>query len=104
MDWLATELNDARPYIFPALWRNNPGFNDPERIAAGIKEWNHCITMLESQLQRIALTLADVVLRLSVNRWKITPFDKPDAPAIEAWFEHLNQRLAFLHHGNNGVA
>ena len=69
--WLATELNDARRYIFPALWRNNPGFNDPERIAAGIKEWNHCITILESQLQRIALTLADVVLRLSVNRWKI---------------------------------
>lgn len=78
MDWLATELNDARRYIFPALWRNNPGFNDPERIAAGIKEWNHSITILESQLQRTGafaagetLTLADVVLRLSVNRWKI---------------------------------
>jgi glutathione S-transferase len=43
-----------------------------------------------------------VVLGLSVNRWKMTPFDKPDA-AIEAWFERLNQRPAFLRHGNNGM-
>jgi glutathione S-transferase len=44
-----------------------------------------------------------VVLGLSVNRWKMTPFDKPDVPAIEAWFERLNQRPAFLRHGNNGM-
>jgi glutathione S-transferase len=29
--------------------------------------------------------------------------DKPDVPAIEAWFERLNQRPAFLRHGNNGM-
>jgi glutathione S-transferase len=29
-------------------------------------------------------TLADVVLGLSVNRWKMTPFDKPDVPACAA--------------------
>ena len=48
-------------------------------------------------------TLADVVLGLSVNRWKMTPFDKPAVPAIDAWFERLNQRPAFLRHGNNGM-
>lgn len=40
-------------------------------------------------------TLADVVLGLSVNRWKMTPLDRPDVPAIDAWFEQLNQRPAF---------
>ncbi|MDU2783294.1 MAG: glutathione binding-like protein [Enterobacter sp.] len=110
MDWQATEFNNAWRYVFPALGRKNPDFNDPERIAAGIKEWNHCITILENQLQRTGafaagetFTLADVVLGLSVNRWKMTPFDKPDVPAIEAWFERLNQRPAFLRHGNNGM-
>ena len=110
MDWQATEFNNAWRYVFPALGRKNPDFNDPERIAEGIKEWNHCITILENQLQRTGafaagetFTLADVVLGLSVNRWKMTPFDKPDVPAIEAWFERLNQRPAFLRHGNNGM-
>jgi glutathione S-transferase len=37
MDWQATEFNNAWRYVFPALWRKNPDFNDPERIAAGIK-------------------------------------------------------------------
>ncbi len=54
------------------------------RIAAGIKEWNHCIGILEQQLQRTGaftacetFTLADVVLGLSVNRWKMTPLTNP---------------------------
>lgn len=110
MDWQASEFNNTWRYVFPALGRNNPDYNDPERIAAGIKAWNHCIAILEEQLQRTAaytagevFTLADVVLGLSVNRWKMTPFDKPDVPAINAWFERLNQRPAFLRHGNNGM-
>jgi len=44
-----------------------------------------------------------VVLGLSVNRWKMTLFDRPDFPAIDAWFEQLNPRPAFLRHGNNGM-
>lgn len=48
-------------------------------------------------------TLADVVLGLSVNRWRMTPFAHPDVPAIDAWFMRLNQRPAFLRHGNNGM-
>ncbi|MCI4152752.1 glutathione S-transferase, partial [Dickeya dianthicola] len=45
----------------------------------------------------------DVVLGLSVNRWKMTPFPHPEVPAIDAWFTRLNQRPAFLRHGNNGM-
>lgn len=52
MDWQATEFNNAWRYVFPALGRKNPDYNDPARIAAGIKEWNHCIGILEQQLQR----------------------------------------------------
>ncbi|WJD48978.1 glutathione S-transferase family protein [Enterobacter sp. PGRG2] len=110
MDWQATEFNNAWRYVFPALGRRDPAFNDPAAIAAGINQWNHCIRILEQQLQRThhwvtgeTFTLADVVLGLSVNRWKMTPFAKPDVPAIEAWFTRLNERPAFLRHGNNGM-
>lgn len=110
MDWQATEFNNAWRYVFPALGRRDPAFNDPAAIAAGINQWNHCIGILEQQLQRThhwvtgeTFTLADVVLGLSVNRWKMTPFAKPDVPAIEAWFARLNERPAFLRHGNNGM-
>lgn len=110
MDWQATEFNNAWRYVFPALGRRDPAFNDPAAIAAGINQWNHCIGILEQQLQRThhwvtgeTFTLADVVLGLSVNRWKMTPFAKPDVPAIEAWFTRLNERPAFLRHGNNGM-
>lgn len=110
MDWQATEFNNAWRYVFPALARKNPAFNDPKAIETGIKEWNHCIGILEQQLQHTGafaagdtFTLADVVLGLSVNRWKMTPFEHPHVPAIDAWFARLNQRPAFLRHGNNGM-
>lgn len=64
-------------------WRwfaKTPDYNDQNAIAAGIKEWNHCIGILEQQLIHTGawaagetFTLADVVLGLSVNRWKMTP-------------------------------
>lgn len=110
MDWQASEFNNAWRYAFPALARKNPAFNDQNAIANGITEWNHCIDIVEQQLQRTGawvagdtFTLADIVLGLSVNRWKMTPFPHPDVPAIDVWFEKLNQRPAFLRHGNNGM-
>jgi glutathione S-transferase len=79
MDWQATEFNNAWRYVFPALARKNPAYNDQDAIAAGIIEWNRCIDIVEQQLQRTgawaageAFTLADIVLGLSVNRWKMT--------------------------------
>ncbi|WP_437889283.1 glutathione S-transferase family protein [Phytobacter sp. V91] len=110
MDWQATEFNNAWRYVFPALVRRNPTYNDLNAIARGIKEWNHCISIVDQQLEKTGawaagdtFSLADIVLGLSVNRWKMTPFEHPDFPALEAWFARLNQRPAFLRHGNNGV-
>ena len=110
MDWQATEFNTAWRYVFPALVRKDPTYSDQSAIETGIKEWNHCIGIIEQQLQRTGawvagnhFSLADIVLGLSVNRWKMTPIDHPQFPALEAWFARLNLRPAFLRHGNNGV-
>ncbi|MDT3580095.1 glutathione S-transferase [Cronobacter malonaticus] len=110
MDWQATEFNNAWRYVFPALARNNPAYNDKNAIAQGIVAWNQCIDIVEQQLRATGawvagetFTLADIVIGLSVNRWKMTPFDHPEVPAIDAWFARLNSRPAFLRHGNNGM-
>lgn len=110
MDWQATEFNNAWRYAFPALARKNPAYNGENAIARGILEWNRCIAIVEQQLQRTgawaageSFSLADIVLGLSVNRWKMTPLPHPDVPAIDTWFARLNSRPAFLRHGNNGM-
>ncbi|MDF7760350.1 glutathione S-transferase family protein [Kosakonia cowanii] len=110
MDWQATEFNNAWRYAFPALARKNPAYNDENAIVRGILEWNRCIAIVEQQLQRTgawaageSFSLADIVLGLSVNRWKMTPLPHPDVPAIDTWFARLNSRPAFLRHGNNGM-
>ena len=111
MDWQATELNGAWRYAFMALVRKDPAFQNPEALKASIGAWNRCIAILDAQLRNTdswvgggTFTLADIVLGLSVQRWKMTPFVHPEMPAVERWFMQLNQRPAFKRHGNNGVA
>lgn len=110
MDWQATELNSAWQYAFNALVRRNPDYASQSDINASIADWNRCIVILERELEQSGLwvtgqtfTLADIVLGLSVNRWKMTPFERPDVPAVDAWFARLGQRPAFRRHGDNGT-
>lgn len=66
--------------------------------------------IVEAQLQRTGawiagerFTLADIVLGLSVHRWKMTPLRIRKCRPWSAGMA-LNQRPAFMRHGNNGVA
>ena len=47
--------------------------------------------------------LADVVLGLATHRWFMTPMDRPDLPAVTAYYERLGERPGFLTHGRNGI-
>ena len=111
MDWQATEFNNAWRYAFMGLVRKDPRFQDPTAMKESIAAWTRCVQIVESQLQRTGaliagpqFTLADIVLGLSVHRWKMTPFAHPELPAVERWYMTLNQRPAFMRHGNNGTA
>jgi glutathione S-transferase len=110
MDWQATELNNSWRYAFMALVRKSPAHSDAQAIAAGVAEWNRHMRMLDEQLARTGafaagdtFTLADIVLGLSVNRWFMTPMERPALPALEAYFERLSTRPAFVQHGRNGT-
>lgn len=108
MDWQATELNNAWRYAFMALVRQSPHHADPAAIAASSQEWNRLMGMLDRQLAEQPfvcgdhLTLADIVLGLSVNRWLSTPIQRPELRNVSAYFQRLGERQGFRLHGCNG--
>ena len=110
MDWQATELNNAWRYAFMALVRQSPAHIDAAAIAASVASWNRHMQILEAQLEKTGtyaagaqFTLADIVLGLSTHRWMMTPLERPALPAVQAYYERLSERPAFLQHGRNGV-
>jgi glutathione S-transferase len=110
MDWQATELNAAWRGAFMGLVRKHPDFADPVRIAASEADWNGRMRILDAQLAATGayvagsgFTLADIVLGLSANRWRLTPIAHADLPAVTAWLGRLGERPACRAHGCNGI-
>jgi glutathione S-transferase len=110
MDWQATELNNAWRYAFMALVRRSPAHEDPAAIEASVRSWNCHMSLLDAQLGRTgafvtgsSFTLADIVLGLSVNRWLLTPLERPDLRCVAAYHDRLSAREGFLMHGRNGM-
>ena len=90
--------------------RKNPAFHDAREIEASKQQWTRMAAILDGQLARTgghvagaAFTLADIPIGLSVNRWFMTPFERPSFPHVEAYYERLSRRPAFLRHGRNGI-
>lgn len=110
MDWQATDLNASWRGAFMGLVRRHPDHADAGRIAASARAWNEMMTILDGQLARTGayvvggtFTLADIVIGLSVNRWMMTPIERPDLPAVAAYATRLMARPGFRAHGANGV-
>jgi glutathione S-transferase len=110
MDWQAGELNNSWRYAFMALVRKSPTHTDASAIAAGIAGWNKHIGIIASQLARTgafiagsSFTLADIVIGLSINRWLMTPMDRPHFPAVQVYFDRLSDHPGFTDHVRNGI-
>lgn len=110
IDWQATEFNTAWRYAFSAIVRRNRAFHDAVQIEASRREWNRMAAIVDAQLQATgryiagaAFSLADIPIGLSINRWMVTPMDKPSLPHVDAYYERLASRPGFLKHGCNGI-
>jgi glutathione S-transferase len=111
MDWQATDLNNAWRYAFMALVRRSPAHTDAAQVAGSVQGWNRAMGILEGQLSKTGayaagadFSLADVVLGLSLNRWLMTPMERPDYPALQAYAELLQQRPGCREFCMNGTA
>ncbi|AIO69979.1 glutathione S-transferase family protein [Burkholderia oklahomensis] len=110
LDWQTTALNRAWSYAFLALARNAPSHRDQAEIRASCESWTRHMAILNARLEATGAfvagsdyTLADIVIGLSINRWLRTPFDKPDFPAVSAYFDRLAARPGFAEHCGNGL-
>ncbi|MEJ6005035.1 glutathione S-transferase [Paucibacter sp. AS339] len=111
MDWQAGEFNNSWRYAFMSLVRQSPAHQDPDLLAAGVAGWNRHVGILAQALAKTGafvcgeqFTLADVVLGVSVQRWRMAPLpERPHWPEIEAYCERLAQRPGFAQYALNFV-
>ena len=110
MGWASTELNKGWRGVFLGLVRPTPGFDKPEQIAAATSDWTRLMHLLEDQLAAnggelagAPFTLADIPVGLVVNRWYLSPIDRPDLPQVAAYYDRLGERPAYVAHGRNGT-
>ena len=110
MDWQGGDLNNAWRYAFMSLVRHSPAHQDIQAAEASAASWNRHMGILEGQLEKAGdfvtgptFTLADVGLGLSVNRWYMTPIERPELPRVRAYYDRLADRDGFRRHGRNGT-
>lgn len=110
IDWQASELNRAWSYAFMSLVRHSPAHQDARLLTEGCAEWSGAMQILNRQLESTGgyvaggeFSLADIPIGLSVNRWFETPYDRPDLPAVNRYYERLTQRPGFRLYGRNGT-
>jgi glutathione S-transferase len=102
MDWAFTFQNAMRD-VFWGLIRTPPEKRDMKAIEAGAKR---SADLLEAVLETALagkdyltgknFTMGDIPLGCEVQRWMRVPLERPRLPNVEAWFERLRARPAFL--------
>jgi glutathione S-transferase len=102
MDWAFTFQNAMRD-VFWGLIRTPPEKRDTKAIEAGAKRSAELLgAVLETALAGKDyltgrnFTMGDIPLGCEVQRWMRVPLERPRLPNVEAWFERLRARPAFL--------
>ena len=102
MDWAFT-FQSAMRDVFWGLIRTPPEKRDPKAIEEGAKKSAELLAaVLERNLEKkeyvagASLTMGDIPIGSEVQRWMRVPIARPRLPAVEAWFERLRARPAFL--------
>jgi glutathione S-transferase len=109
MDWQLGDLNGAWRGAFMGLVRNHPDFQNKAAIIRSTQAWNAMMLVLDRHLQTTnayvtgaEFTAADIVLGLAVNRWAMTPIERPQLDAVTAYYDRLTEREGFRRFGRNG--
>lgn len=109
MDWASTDFANGMRPVFHGLVVKNPAYLD--QVESGAREWAKQMQVLDRHLTAsgpyamgASFTIADIPLGLVVNRWFGIAFDKPDFPAVSAYYDKLGERAPYRAHGRNGTA
>ena len=101
MDWSSTTFG---PALFNAFWqlvRTPPAQRDAAVIAESVRKTATVLRIADAQLADRAFlcgdapTLADVCIGVYAYRWFELPIERPDLPALRAWYDRLAQRQPY---------
>jgi glutathione S-transferase len=109
MDWQVSDFNNSWRYVFQATIRNNPAFQDAEKIAASWEQFCAMVRVVDAELERTGayitgakFTCADIAIGLSMHRWRSIPLERPKLASVERYYAQLCEREGFQMYGLNG--
>lgn len=99
LDWQATEFAPAMGPAFLGLIRTPEGQRNQQAIADAIARTNRLLTVLEGVMadgrQYVAgdrFTMGDIAVGCAVDRWLRMPVERPETPAVAAYYERVSSR------------
>ena len=102
--WMDYQLGTLFPAFKDALIglvRTAPENRNPEKIEASVRATAGKVVVLDAHLEDndyvagSSFTMGDVALGSLVYRWLELDIDRPDLPALRAWYERLADRPAY---------
>lgn len=111
MDWCAYDVTHALRGAFLGGQLQEPPWNNEWFVAQGRADLVGLMRLLDAHLAAEGpyvtgdgFTLADIPIGLTVNRWfMLREIERPDLPALAAYYDLLTERPAFRAHGRNGL-
>ncbi len=105
MDYGSVDFGRGMPAVFQGMVLGLKPYATPDMIAWGKAEWNKQAERLEQHLSANGpymlgdrFTIADIPVGVMVHRWCFIEFDKPDLPAVRAYYDRLSERPGFSQH------
>jgi glutathione S-transferase len=109
MDWQASDFNNSWRAVFQALVRMNPEFQNLEAVEKSTAQVAGMVEIIDGVLGRTGayiagsqFTVADIVIGLSLHRWRSVPREWPRYANVDRYLELLTQRQAFRRYGRDG--
>jgi glutathione S-transferase len=100
----AFAFQSAMRAVFWGLIRTPPEKRDAKAIEDGVKKSIELASLLDKVLAGKAyiagqvFTMGDIPIGCEVQRYMRVPIERPALPHLDAWFERLRERPAFLQH------
>ena len=102
LDWTLSTLQPAERDVFWGYVRTEPAKRDMAKIDAGVEAVTALWRLLDTHLadrrfvEAEAFTIADLALGCYARRWfGIAEISRPPLPAIERWYDRLQEREGF---------
>jgi glutathione S-transferase len=105
--WLDLQQTYLGPPIGTLFWqmvRAAPAKRDMAVVAAALAESAKAWALVDAKLAGQAYllgaqpTIADIAFAVHVHRWFAMPIERPDLPALRAWYDRLLPRPAYATH------